>query len=129
MLIIDWSFSYYTIFNTSALVIVIKIITYFIITSLQLLLNLLSFNYIYISLFQLILLKLLTLLIVCTKQTSNIYIQIIQNILLKINILKLLNCRDIIKSSCNKLISRSNCNKISIDKKRSREEKSTKKKC
>ena len=52
-----------------------------------------------------------------------------RNIFLKTNILDLLNCRDIIKSSCNKLISRSNCNKISIDKKRSREEKSTKKKC
>jgi len=42
-----------------------------------------------------------------------------QNILLKIDILDLLNCRNVIKSSCNKLILQSNYNKISINKEKS----------
>jgi hypothetical protein len=50
-----------------------------------------------------------------------------RNILLRTNIFDLLNCRDITKFSYDKLIFRSNCNKISTNKEKSREEKSAKK--
>ncbi len=50
-----------------------------------------------------------------------------RNILLRIEILDLLDCWSITKFSCNKLIFQSNYNKISINKEKSREEKSAKK--
>ena len=62
------------------------------------------------------------------KPDPTITLQIMRNILLKTNILNLLNCRNITKSSSNKLIFRSNYNKINIDKEKSQKEKSTKRK-
>ncbi len=50
-----------------------------------------------------------------------------QNILLRINILDLQDCRSTIIFFCNKLIFRSNCNIINIDKEKFREKKSAKK--
>jgi hypothetical protein len=51
-----------------------------------------------------------------------------RNILLKIDIFNLLNCRNITKSVRDKLIFQFDYNKININKKKSRKEKSAKKK-
>ncbi len=50
-----------------------------------------------------------------------------RNTLLEIYIFNLLNCRNITKSFRDKLIFQFNCNKININKKKSRKEKSAKK--
>ncbi len=42
-----------------------------------------------------------------------------RNIFLRTNMFDLLNCQDVIKSSCDKLVSRFDCNKISTNGKKS----------
>ncbi len=59
-------------FDAFALVKIIKIITYFTMTSLNFVSNLTSFFYVYINLF-LISLNLLFSLIICVKQINNVY--------------------------------------------------------